>query len=293
MLLEALEKREGKRIAAQFDLLAGTSTGGILTIGAAAGLPASRMVELYRDKGTGIFYRSAVHELASGGGVYGAKYPADFLEAELGSLLGHDRLSHIQVPELLVPTYCTHLPHPMDVDSDGTAESASSWFFKSWKARHDQAYDFSLVDVARATSAAPTYFPAAEILNGLGEPFVCVDGGTFANNPSLCAIAAAKQLWPGEELRVVSLGTGSKVKSIAAGDWGYSQWAPHVAGVFMDGAADTVSYVASALLGANFVRCELPITAPVDEAFDDADAKNIASLMALGSDYTKKFLPLV
>jgi uncharacterized protein len=293
VLLAALEGRENRLVGQLFDLVAGTSTGGIIACGAALGVPAAHMVALYHDRGGAIFDRSVFQNAESVFGAVGAKYDPEPLEHELGAVLG-DRWLHDPVSaELLVPSYVCKLPAPSDEDGDGVAEQASSFFFKSWKARADSRVDFHLRDIARATSAAPTYFPAARIMNAKGETFVCVDGGVFANNPALCAWAAAKQLWPNDDIQVVSLGTGTKVLPIDAADWGALEWLPHIFSTFMDGAADTVSYVAQDILGPSFVRCEMAVASDVNDAFDCASHQNIEALSRMADVYTKRFLSLI
>lgn len=290
-LLVALEQREGKPAGSQFDLLAGTSTGGIIAAGLAAGTPAKDILWLYQEHGPAIFQRRWLYLLDP---FIHARYSAAALESALKRVLGARRLGAPDLKaELLVPTYAVQLPFPIDLDGDGVEECASSFFFKSWKAREKPLYDFELWRVARATSAAPTFFPAAKISNVLGNLFIMVDGGVFANNPALCAWAAAKQLWPGEAIQVVSLGTGTRVRAVEAGNWGSGPWLRHIFSVFMDGSADSVSYVCREILGAEFIRCEMALPDGFDEAFDHASPSHIEALRDLAAGYTDKFLGII
>lgn len=260
----------------QFDLVAGTSTGGIMACGMAKGLKPDVILDLYVKHGTEVFDHNPV------GGLFNAKYDAGKLRDKLKEVLGAGtKLSDIQAPELLVPAYCVKLPKPTDTDGDGVEEGACTWFFKSWKARADTTQDFPLWQVARATSAAPMYFPAATPDGN----YIMVDGGVFANNPALCALAAARKLWPNEEYRVLSIGTGSKVAGIDAGDWGGGQWAKHIISVLMDGSADVMCYLCKEQLNGNFLRCESALTG-VDDAFDNASKENIAALQKLAAKFT-------
>src|SRR5260221_3191726 len=99
-------------------------------------------------------------------------------------------------------------------------ERRTPYLFKSWKARGlelkptetGRGYDFKLEDIARATSAAPTYFSPAKIKSTSGVEFAMVDGGVFANNPAMAAYVAARRIYPkADEYLVVSIGTGSLV----------------------------------------------------------------------------------
>ena len=170
------------------------------------------------------------------------------------------------------------------------------YFFKSWKARipgmdHQpdetpQQNDFVLRSIARATSAAPTYFPPALIANARGEQYGMIDGGVFANNPSMCALVSAYKLWPeAEDHIVVSLGTGSLERPIPynqAKDWGLVHWARPILNVLMDGNADTTCYQLDQVLGEAHYRFDIslgedPKQDPnaVNEDFDDASPDNI------------------
>ena len=274
------------------DLLAGTSTGGLIMSGVYAGRTAAAMLDLYVKNGTAIFSRSPWQYARSGFGRLGpaSKYRADALREALQGVLKNQWLSRPGSSAfLLVPSYAIQLPRPIDMDNDGVAESASALLFKSVDARADPSNDFSLVDVCRATSAAPTYFPAALIRNANGDEYRCVDGGTFANNPAMCAWAEADKRWPMDRMTVISIGAGSRIHGISgSGDWGPPRWLPHIFDVFMDGAADTVSYQLRRLLGKDFVRCEIPL-AGADTRFDDASARNIADLQLLGDRYAEKY----
>jgi hypothetical protein len=258
----------------KFDMIAGTSTGGILACGLCSGVPAKQMLELYTTHGGEVFDR----KLASG--FVDPKYDSANLERLLKAVLGSRKLSQAS-PELLVPSYCVQYPSPVAVD--GVPSGAGSWFFKSWDARGEAHSDFALWQVARATSAAPTYFPTASVAG-----YWFVDGGVFANNPALCALVDAMKLWPDDEIKLLSLGTGAKVTAIDGLDsqgWGIAQWATEITTLFMDGAADATSYHLNTLLGPRFLRCEIPLVGVAD-AFDDASALNITNLQALGVKFT-------
>lgn len=263
-LLEHAEQVNGKPIVDGFDLIAGTSTGGIIAIGLVAGLPASQLAELYSKRGAQIFSRSVEWEFESGAGHLKPKYQATALEAILLELLGNDRLSNGQdeTVELLVTSYAMSQPK----------WPQSPYLFKSWKARAGSDRDFFLRDVARATSAAPTYFPPAQIRAIDGGQFLCIDGGVIANNPSAAALASARRLWPSDEFTIVSIGTGltkpSQVSAESLG-WGDVQWLKPILDIFMDGQMDMSVYEMREQLGSLYHRFETEI---ISIAMDDAGA---------------------
>src|SRR5215218_6005913 len=140
LVLTEIEKRSGRRIFELFDLIAGTSTGGILACALCApeALPAEQLVALYEEEGPKIFDRSVWQRIRSAEGLLDEKYDAGPLDRALGRFLSDKRLSETK-PDLLVPAYDMGDPGP--------------YFFKSRKAREENE-DFPLSQVARATAAA-------------------------------------------------------------------------------------------------------------------------------------------
>ncbi|GAA0551101.1 hypothetical protein FHS83_001323 [Rhizomicrobium palustre] len=315
-LLQFLEEHTGQRAADLFHLISGTSTGGIICCGLAKGMSAAELGKFYSDHGGAIFHRSLWDRL-SHPSLTGPKYNADALEATLKDILGDMRLSDITSTEVLVPTYAIELPEAQQ--QSGVKSTRTPMFFKSWKARgmglqsrpnpatgqvQQQTaadFDFFLRDVARATSAAPTYFAPAQITNKAGKRYAAVDGGVFANNPALCALAEAYKLFPGKKnYIVVSLGTGSLERDIpyaAAKDWGEIGWLHPILSILMDGNADTVCYQCDQVLGDHHYRFEVtlgrdphdPYT--VNDDFDDASVDNIARLVRLSGKLVQDSMP--
>lgn len=294
-LIQRLEELIDQPIRKKFDLIVGTSTGGILACGLFKGLRAQALGDLYAERGGEIFAHSLWRSVRTVGGFEGPRYEAEPLEAILSRVLGNSRLSDApDKAELLVPTYVIELPQPAVID--GVPTTRNPMLFKSWKARGEELppgdtapmYDFFLKDVARATSAAPTYFAPARYQNLANQTYASVDGGMFANNPAMCAlIEAFKRHGREEEYILVSLGTGSLERPMPYDDakgWGELHWLHPVLSILMDGNADTVCYQADELLQANHFRFEIstgldpkdPTT--VNEDFDCADPDNVARL---------------
>ena len=89
--------------------------------------------------------------------------------------------------------------------------------------------------MARATSAAETYFEPADILSASSDRYRCVDGGTAINNPTIAAILEADALWPGEkDLPILSLGTGIRTEPIIVANGGLGGWATDIVPLFQD-----------------------------------------------------------
>jgi patatin-like phospholipase/acyl hydrolase len=238
MVLAEIERRTKQPIHKLFDLIAGTSTGGILALslvkpgkGRGAHYKAADMVQLYETQGRRIFSRSLVHQVLSLGSLVNKKYQSGPVESVLKEYFGNARLSQA-LTNVLVTSY--------DI------RRRDAFFFRSYRAKIKENYDFPMRNVARATSAAPTYF-APESLKGKDRTYALIDGGVFANNPSLCAVADAVQEFGKdlEEIFMVSLGTGEQHRPLDARkvmNWGAINWAQPVISIVFQSLSDTIHY---------------------------------------------------
>ncbi|MBD2099043.1 patatin-like phospholipase family protein [Trichocoleus sp. FACHB-591] len=242
MLLAEIEKRTGQAIAELFDVIAGTSTGGILALGLTkpnasgkSAYSAANLVHLYEAEGARIFPKSSLSKIR---GLVNQKYPAIGIEAVLRQYFGDAMLSQA-LKTVLVPSYDTELRRP--------------YFFKSRKAKADSDRNFPMATVARATSAAPTYFEPLQAKSSQGlVPSTFIDGGVFANNPAMCAYVEARKNHPeAHDFLVVSLGTGELTTSFNYAqikNWGLLEWARPIFNIVSDGVSDTVDYQLQELL---------------------------------------------
>jgi patatin-like phospholipase/acyl hydrolase len=262
LLLAELEERAGQPVFELFDLMAGTSTGGILVCALAGPdpLPAVEVAAIYEEEGPRIFDRSVFQRVRSADGLLDEKYDAAALDRALERFLSDKRLSGAR-PELLVPTYDTASPGP--------------YFFKTSNAQADAAEDAPLSEVARATSSAPTYFEPLEL-----GPRVLIDGGVFAVNPAMSAFAEAVRMRSGE-VTLLSLGTGERTRKRSfeeIKDWGLVEWARPILDVVFDGSSDAVDYqLRHALEAGRYWRFQIELTRASDD-LDDASAENLRRL---------------
>ncbi|HEY6005659.1 MAG TPA: CBASS cGAMP-activated phospholipase [Anaeromyxobacter sp.] len=242
-VLEAIEDRTGMPACRLFDLVAGTSTGGILALALTAPkadrsgprYSASDLVTLYRTRGPEIFRRSLWHSLASLRGFAGPKYSARPIETVLREYFGSARLGDALTP-VLVTSYDT--------------AAAKPYLFKSYREQSAEGSGSGLPDdhllwrAARATSAAPTFFPPFAL-----EGRSLVDGGLFANDPAMCALADAYKMFGGSRSRylLVSIGTGNDEIRLGYGQVrgrGLLRWAIPILKMVFDGVSDAVDYQA-------------------------------------------------
>ena len=276
LVLTELERRAGRRTFELFDLIAGTSTGGILACALCAPdpLPASEIVKLYDEEGPHIFDRSVFQRIRSADGLLDEKYDDDALDRARARGLGHKQLSESR-PDRIVPSYDTALPGP--------------YFFKTSKARETpETDDFRLSTVARATSAAPTYFePVGDREKAL------VDGGVFATNPAMCALAEVlndENLRP-RDVVLLSLGTGQRTHKRGfeeIKDWGLAAWARPILEVVFDGVSDAVDYQLERVLTTErYWRLQAELTLASDD-LDDASEGNLRRLRQQAGDLVKE-----
>lgn len=282
-VLMAIETKTGKKIAELFDLIAGTSTGGILAAGLCMPGPdrktplhsAAQLLALYHAHGRDIFKVSWPRRVTSL--VFGAQYSPRALEDQLREYLGEKRLADA-VTGLLITSFDMH--------------AGEAWFFSRKQAIADDDRNYRLRDVARATSAAPTYFPPFKFEGSAPDKPVLVDGGVFANNPALCAwVDGHEDIQGDSDVLILSLGTGSvphPVRFDRARRWGKVLWAQPAIGSFLDGQSDTTEFQLGKLLDRNHylrLQVKLPVA---NEAMDNAKAANIDALEAAADSMLAK-----
>ncbi len=307
-VLEYIEKRlieitknPNARIADIFDIIVGTSTGGILTCFYLTPNPinsenspiskytASQALEFYSEKGFSIFNASkrkswlGLRQLISADEYRPTKLE-DIFREEFGEL---------KMSELLKPCIVTTYDLFMK----------SSFFFSS-KEPKEKKREFYVRDVVRSTSAAPTYFPPATIKNLItGQQMVNIDGGVYANNPTMCAYAECRNsVFPqakhpsAKQMLILSIGTGGgqfKLPDVKKSDsWGVINWAKSIPDIMMDGSIDAVDYQMKRLFGTlekehqlNYKRIDVPLNKRnYSRDMADASKKNIEALKIAGKE---------
>jgi uncharacterized protein len=242
-VLAELEKQTGTRCGERFDLITGTSTGGLLAIALALGHPAERLCQLYRENGRTIF--PLVGRVKRFGGLLRQlrknKYDQTALRAVLTSVLGEARLGDART-RLVIPAY--------------DLTNGRVFVFKT---RHIDRFRYDVnvpaVEIAMCTSAAPTYFPANLLPEHARTAYV--DGGVWANTPVMVGITEAvgflgKSL---DALDVLSVGTTSPVPDFSDEiRSGLVGWGPRLSSLFMTAQAQGTVAMAEVLCGKSFHR---------------------------------------
>lgn len=218
--LAEIERRYlgGASIARHFDMIAGTSTGGIIALGLAHGKTAKDISAIYTERGEYIFPRPKplTGWLKSLRSLWAPKYDRSALQDELLRVFGHDVLDNAK-NRVVIPSFegeygepfLYKTPHHPDYQKD----------------RHK-----ALVEIAQHTAAAPSYFAAVE-----NHGYHMLDGGIWANNPIMVALVDVLACYdvPRENIRILSIGTGDETVELAKRhltggriDWGVSTQVP-------------------------------------------------------------------
>ncbi|WP_395463393.1 patatin-like phospholipase family protein [Wolbachia endosymbiont of Cantharis cryptica] len=267
IILAEIEKSAKKPIAEIFDLMAGTSTGGIVVAGLCKkdkqGSPqysANDLVELYQEYGSYIFKSSFLRR-----SIFSwfncAQYSHKNIEFVLDKYFGDDTLQNT-LSNVLLTSYDIHNNHP--------------FFFKSWKEDRDF---IKLKDALRATTAAPTYFiPKHLKIDQIDR--VLVDGGVFANNPAACAYASGKRLFPNDDILLLSIGTGRTDRSIEYANskrFGKIGWIKPLLHVMFASSLDAVNYQLDQVIADKYIRIQSQLKIASSD-MDNITSKNIKSL---------------
>jgi len=275
ILLERLESQIPGFIS-EIDLFAGTSTGGLLALGLAAGRTPSQARELYEIYGKAVFADTLFDDLRDLGKLVGADYPLEPLRQTLESQFGDLTLGELKKRALV---------SAFDLDAAPPDQSRQ----RAWKAKFFHNYPGvdsdagqKVVNVGLYTSAAPTYFP---ICDGY------IDGGVVASNPSVCALAQALHPLTGgqklEDLRLLSISTGFNPRFLNSqnGDWGLVQWAPQLVSLMLEGSAGLADYQCRQILGDHYHRIDPQLPEPI--GMDQVDKIPIMQQVALSVDLSE------
>ena len=298
---EQLQKLDNPnaKIGDYFDLIAGSSTGGLLAgillfpdNSKNAKFSIETALDLYAKKGDSIFNVSFWKEIINPFGLFNEKISQRNLERQLEDVFGN-----LELKDLIKPCLITSY--------DITQRKAK--FFCSHEAG-SPLENFHVKDVCRATSAAPTYFEPAKIKSLYDQEFTLIDGGVYANNPSLCAYAEARKIpfskilndsekvdYPEiNDMVLVSIGTGEVLKPYTFEKFenaGKIKWITPLIDILLSANAETVNYLLTKMYGTlgtrnqkNYYRL-MPQLRNASSEMDDTSNKNIFELIQAGLYY--------
>jgi patatin-like phospholipase/acyl hydrolase len=281
------------RLVDYFDLIAGTGAGGIMACAYLSPVKpqlrmprftAAQVVDIYLKSGAKVFDDTLDRRILTMGGFLDEKYTSQGLEKLLRDYFDELQLSHLLKPSLITAY-------------DVTKRRAH--FFTSHTA-DKPAGDFYVRDVARATSASPTFFECERVQSLSGVYYPLIDGGIFANNPAMCAYAEARKVLAKDPNRpnqgspvdmvVLSMGTGlpkAHFEYDDAKDWGLSRWARPLLDMAASASAETVDYQLKQLyktagVPKQYLRFNPELPVDVKPEMDNVTPDNMRALKELG-----------
>ncbi len=294
-LLAQIEEKTGKQIGEYFDMICGTSTGGLLALGITKGIPCKQIARFYEEHGPLIFpYENWItrkfRELTQYR--FGTKYDNARLKAALKELLGDYQTMK-------------DAKHLMCIPAFNITKGRPSVFKKPFGHYHRDGR-FTMMDVALATSAAPTFLPAVAIE---GDQYI--DGGIFNNNPSMIAYTEAMDHFIGEDrqnapkeieysnISLLSIGLPSQPigeKPFVASKRSFLKWREKLVGTAMTGADYITGYQVKKLVelgGGRYYRLAPQPLSTEQLKHIDMDNTSVDSIRTLitygqdqGDDYT-------
>jgi patatin-like phospholipase/acyl hydrolase len=273
-VLATLERTTQRSIVEHFDLITGTSTGGIIAVGLAMGAVAEQIVQFYEERGAAIFppAKGVGGWLKTARNLRRPRFTPAALREAIRTVVG-DRPMSAARTRLVIPAY--------------DASMGRIYLFKTPQhPDRSQDKDIPAVDVALATSAAPTYFPAHTMPDHRG---VFIDGGVWANCPAMVGIVEAvgfcgQRL---EDVHVLSVSTTNYPFRIAEPIQlgGLLRWGQKIVETLMFGQAQGAVAQATSLLRDRFHRIDY-LTEPRIYVLDDA--RVVEELITLGRGEAEK-----
>jgi len=246
VLMDELDRRHPGWLD-RVDMIAGTSTGGILALALAKGLKPAELADLYYDLGSIVFKDNLLDDVRDLGRVIGADYATRHLRGELEKIFSDTRLEDLDKRVLITA---------FDLDNEAVPPEERSWkpkFFHNFPGEGSDG-ERRAADVALYTSAAPTYFPSVDGY---------IDGGVVANHPGMVALSQTQDKRSEipdrprvDEIRLFSIGAGKVLSHIKrpTHNWGLVQWAKPLLNLMLDAVSGVPDFQCRQMLGASYHR---------------------------------------
>lgn len=270
-VLAHLEKDLSTQITQHFDLITGTSTGGIIALGLGYGLSPKDIVKFYVEEGPKIFRTTP---LASWKNIFCCKYDNQPLKECLIACFQDAILGDSSI-RLVIPSYNINEDDVYLFKTPHNKRLRRDWKVPMWK-------------VAMATSAAPTFFP---VFSGV-DSIRLVDGGVWANNPTMVGIIEAINLLEIDykSIRVLNLGTTDPLKGRPASlnRGGLWSWKKQAIDVALRGQSLGAYTHAKLLLGEDKI---FRLDPPVPDGLFELDKLSTDALMSKAAHCSRQLAP--
>ena len=266
IFLTKLEEKLKTPLAEKFDFFIGTSAGAISCLGFAINkMSAANLINIWSKENLTKIMTNSSWETSLGIMQINPKYTNEGKREVLTEFFSDKQLRDSHKP-VAVTSYDIEKRLPVLITSYNDP-------------------DLSVVDSGDATSAAPVYYPTAQV----GNRFL-IDGGIVANHPALHGYVEAKKLYPDNELVVLSIGTGLNKRALKGKDsigWGLIGWMMHdLFGLMVESSMD--HELAEELIGKNYLRINSPL-GRVNRRLDDSSDSNIERIKNMGESWWDEF----
>lgn len=270
-ILQAIEEEFQKPVGELFDVIAGTSTGSIIAASAALTTSMDKVMESYLIYGEKIFERKAKV------GLFKSVYSDQYLRRLLKKAFGEIVLGDIKKPLIIPAVDITH-GKPYVHRSDYGFSETEELKVKLW-------------DAVLSSCSAPIYFPP----NNVNNQYLSIDGGLWANNPSLVCVTESLHHFKADlgDIKILSIGTGQQRIDFNMDEeryWGIRQWlpfhlpsmkvTPKLLDLAMDLSSESVSYHCRLLLGDHYLR----VNSELSEEIPFDDVSFMAGMRQLGKE---------
>lgn len=293
MILRAIEKKMVTKtyINDTFEVYSGTSTGALIVLMLnlrngenVLAYTINDIVKFYNILGPQIFQRSYFRFFTTLGGMTGSKYSSEAIEEQLLKYFQNYRMSDLD-GNVVIPAF--------------NVNKNRMQFFRTTQARQFPYKDYYIRDIARATSAAPTYFEPAIISPvTIKNEDIFIDGGVGVNNPTISAVVYAIELYGIERpYFVLSIGCGSrdmmyekpdKMNRFKNNSMGVFDWGTELIDILMNSVNDVAHYQAlTGLKPKYYYRLQVELNAEL-LAMDNADPDNLKKLTEAADKYIKE-----
>jgi patatin-like phospholipase/acyl hydrolase len=262
-------------LLAKADLYAGTSTGGVIALSLASSITLDALLDLYQQRASKIFQKTLLDDIRDLDRLIGASYKRKHLVHELHDVLGDRRLDELD-KRVVIPAF--------DLDNASPDPTARTWkpkIFHNFPGLDSDGAQLAY-KVATYTASAPTIFPTTDGY---------IDGGVFATNPAMCALAQTQdpRNEPADragldEIRMLSFGTGHSLQYIdgPSHDWGYVQWIKPLISLMLDGVNGIADYQCRQILRDRY--CRFAPTFPPEVNISQDDVSQIPFMVEFANE---------
>jgi hypothetical protein len=297
-------KPKGKKIVDYFDMVCGTSTGGIIALSLAHGISVDEIIKVYENNANDIFpyhnvpiyYKPLVFIRNAYCSVIGCKYNNNSLINITEKWFGDTTLGDLK-KIVCIPSFC------INTGTNTVFKTPHPEFLKEISNPIDR--NIKLTDVILSTTAAPTYFPIHRIDSQSSRDGYYIDGGIWANNPSMVGVMESLRFFVGENKQynnysLLSIGNIQQNKTIVPGNFLGRYWPfwkiSNLISTFFDGNTQAVHHWCDQLTkytDSKYVRLtsnDYHLNGIIDIKMDDSNKNSLYNLRSNAKNHASRLI---